>query len=114
MLANKYKLNNLINIVDLNNIQIDGNTCDIMPLGSLRKKYQAFGWKVLEMSGHNYSQIIRTLGLAKLEKKQPVVVLAKTIPGKGVTFMENKYEWHGKAPNVQETALALEELQQAK
>lgn len=114
MLANKYHLNNLINIVDLNGIQIDGNTRDIMPLGSLRKKYQGFGWKILEMSGHNYPQIIRTLRLAKLEKKQPVVILAKTTPGKGVSFMENKYQWHGKAPNVQETALALEELQQAK
>ncbi len=114
MLANKYKLNNLINIVDLNGIQIDGNTRDIMPLGSLKQKYQAFGWRVLEMSGHNYPEIIKTLRLAKAEKKQPVVILAKTIPGKGVTFMENKYQWHGQAPNVQETALALEELQQAK
>ncbi|MFA5127120.1 MAG: transketolase [Patescibacteria group bacterium] len=114
MLANKYKLNNLINIVDVNGIQIDGNTCDIMPLGSLKQKYQAFGWKVLEMPGHDYAQIIRTLRIAKSSKKQPVVILAKTIPGKGVTFMENKYEWHGKAPNVRETALALEELQQAK
>lgn len=114
MTANKYKLNNLINIVDLNGIQIDGFTRDIMPLGSLRQKYQAAGWKVWEMPGHDYPRIIRTLKLALAEKKQPVVILAKTIPGKGVSFMENKYEWHGKAPNVRETALALEELQQAK
>lgn len=113
MLANKYHLNNLTNIVDCNGIQIDGKTTDIMPLLSLRKKYESFGWKVLEMNGHNYGNIIATIKQAKNYQKGPVVILANTIPGKGVSFMENKYEWHGKAPNKEQAQKALHELKQA-
>lgn len=113
MLANKYHLNNLINIVDCNGIQIDGKTTDIMPLLSLRKKYESFGWKVLEMNGHNYGNMIATIKQAKNYSKGPVVILAHTIPGKGVSFMENKYEWHGKAPNKEQAECALRELRQA-
>ena len=113
MTANKYQLNNLINIVDCNNIQIDGKTTDIMPLLSLRKKYESFGWKVLEMNGHNYGNIIATIKQAKNYQKGPVVILAHTIPGKGVSFMENKYDWHGKAPNKEQAEKALQELRQA-
>ncbi len=113
MTANKYHLNNLTNIVDYNNIQIDGKTTDIMPLLSLRKKYESFGWKVLEMNGHNYSNIIATIKQAKNYSKGPVAILAHTIPGKGVSFMENKYEWHGKAPNKEQAQKALHELRQA-
>ncbi|MFA6253513.1 MAG: transketolase [Patescibacteria group bacterium] len=113
LLANKYHLNNLTNIVDCNGIQIDGKTNDIMPLLSLRKKYESFGWKVLEMNGHNYGNIITTIKQAKNYQKGPVVILAKTIPGKGVSFMENKYEWHGKAPNKEQAEYALHELKQA-
>jgi transketolase len=113
MTANKYHLNNLTNIVDCNNIQIDGKTTDIMPLLSLRKKYESFGWKVLEMNGHNYGNIIATIKQAKNYQKGPVAILAKTIPGKGVSFMENKYEWHGKAPDKEQAQKALHELRQA-
>lgn len=113
MTANKYKLNNLINIVDCNGIQIDGRTSDIMPLLSLRKKYESFGWKVLETKGHHYSNIISTIRQAQNHKTGPVVILAHTTPGKGVSFMENNYEWHGKAPNKEQTTKALHELRQA-
>lgn len=113
MTANKYRLNNLINIVDCNGIQIDGHTKNIMPLLSLRKKYESFGWHVLEMDGHNHKQIIATLNKARNYKSGPVAILAKTIPGKGVSFMENKYEWHGRAPRPEEAQKALQELKEA-
>jgi transketolase len=110
MFANKYRLDNLINIIDYNGIQIDGKTKNIMPLGSLKDKYQAFGWKVLEMDGHNISQIIRTLNRAREYRQAPTAIIAKTTLGKGVKFMENKYAWHGKAPNKKQTQTALEQL----
>ncbi len=110
LVAAKYKLGNLINIVDYNHIQIDGYTEDIMPLGSLKNKYLAFGWEVLETNGHNLKQIYKTLLRAKSYQKKPVVVIAKTIPGKGVKFMENKWQWHGTAPTPAEAAKALSEL----
>jgi len=110
MTAHKYKLDNLINIVDLNGIQIDGYTKDIMPLESLEKKYLAFGWRVLKMDGHNIKEIISTLNKAKNTKNKATVVLAKTTLGKGVKFMENNYDWHGKAPNEKEAQQALTEL----
>jgi transketolase len=113
MSAYKYKLNNLINIIDYNGIQIDGFTKDIMPLGSLRKKYESFGWYVLEMNGHNIKEIIKTLQQAK-QIKNPVAVIAHTTLGKGVSFMTNKFVWHGLAPNEKETRMALKELENAK
>lgn len=113
MTASKYKLNNLINIIDRNNIQIDGFTKDIMPMPNLRKKYEAFSWHVLETNGHNFKEIIKTLNQAKNIKK-PVAIIAHTTAGKGVSFMENKYPWHGKAPDQEQTKQALHELQNAK
>lgn len=113
MLANKYHLNNLINIVDCNGIQIDGYTKNIMPLLSLKKKYESFGWHVLEINGHNYNQIISALNKAKNYKSGPAVIIARTTPGKGVSFMENKYEWHGRAPKKEEAQKALHELKEA-
>jgi len=113
MTAHKYKLDNLINIIDNNGIQIDGLTKHIMPLGSLRKKYESFGWHVMEMNGHNIKNIINTLEKAKKIKK-PVAIIANTILGKDVSFMENQYVWHGKAPNEEEKNKALKELQNAK
>lgn len=113
MTAQKYKLNNLINIVDCNNIQIDGRTSDIMPLLSLRKKYEAFGWKVLETKGHDYNKIITTIKQAQQHQKGPVVILAHTTPGRGVSFMENNYRWHGQAPSQEQASQALNELRQA-
>jgi transketolase len=110
MLASKYKLSNLTVIVDRNNIQIDGYTEDIMPLDSLKAKYEAFGWYVLEIDGHNFNAIIDACNQAKTIHTQPVCIIARTIPGKGVDFMENDYVWHGKAPNPDEAKKALNEL----
>lgn len=114
MLANKHHLNNLIVIVDRNNIQIDGYTKDIMPLGSLTKKYKSFGWEVIKMNGHKMNEIVKKLKTAKEYNFGPVVVIAETVLGKGVSFMEHDFNWHGKAPNEEETKLALEELEHAK
>ncbi|MDD5750013.1 MAG: transketolase [Patescibacteria group bacterium] len=113
MAAKKFHLKNLIVIVDKNNIQIDGYTKDIMPLDPLKEKYQAFGWSVREIDGHNFSQIISALQKAR-KSVGPIAIIAKTIMGKGVSFMENKYQWHGKAPNKEEGQKALEELKNAK
>ncbi|MBT4209536.1 MAG: transketolase [Candidatus Komeilibacteria bacterium] len=113
MSAHKYKLNNLINIIDYNGIQIDGLTKHIMPLASLKQKYESFGWHVMEMNGHDIKKIITTLEKAKKIKK-PVAVIANTILGKGVSFMENQYSWHGLAPNEKEKDRALKEIQNAK
>ncbi len=109
MTAHKYKLNNLIVIVDNNGIQIDGKTKDIMPMAPLKNKYQGFGWRVLEINGHNIKQIIRALELAKQSTK-PVAIIAHTILGKGVNFMENNYVWHGQAPSQDEAQEALKQL----
>ncbi len=110
MFAAKYKLNNLLNIVDRNHIQIDGQTEIIMPLEPLREKYKAFNWRVIEINGHNFGQIINAYQEAKKNKNKPTVIIAKTIPGKGVSFMENKAEWHGKTPTEEEAKKAIEEL----
>lgn len=110
LFGGKYKLSNLTCLVDRNNIQIDGNTEDVMPLEPLADKYKAFGWHVLEVDGHNMQGIIDTVEEAKDVRDKPVVIIAHTIPGKGVSFMENKYEWHGKPPNKEEAELALKEL----
>ncbi len=114
MFAAKYKINNLTVIMDRNNIQIDGNTEDIMPLESVKAKYEAFNWHVLEINGHNFEEIINACEEAKAIENKPVLILAHTIPGKGVSFMENKFQWHGKAPNKEEAEQALEELRNAK
>jgi len=110
MFANKMKINNLVTIVDRNYIQIDGRTEDIMPLESLRDKYVAFGWHVLEIDGHSPYEIIAATNEARAIYEKPTVIIAYTIPGKGVSFMENNYLWHGKTPNEKEEKLALEEL----
>ena len=110
MLAGKEKLHNLIAIVDRNNIQIDGFTEDVMPMESLRAKWQAFNWHVLEIDGHNFEEIVAAIGQAHAIYEKPSVIIAHTIPGKGVKEFERKYEWHGKAPNKEEAAMALKEL----
>ncbi len=110
MLAAKNKLHNLTALIDRNNIQIDGFTEDIMPLENLREKYEAFNWHVLEIDGHNMQEIINAFNQAKAIFEKPTVIIAHTIPGKGVDFMENKFEWHGKPPNKEEAKLALHEL----
>ena len=110
LFCNKYKLDNLIQIVDRNNIQIDGNTEEIMPLGNLKSKYESFGWKAIEIEGNNIDQIRSALSEADNHKGSPVVIIANTIPGKGVSFMEHDYKWHGKPPSKEEAEKAMSEL----
>lgn len=110
MFAAKHRLPNLTMILDRNNIQIDGPTEDIMPLDSLRAKYEAFNWHVLEIDGNNIQDVIDACGAAKAIVEKPVCIISHTIPGKGVSFMEGKYEWHGKVPNAAEAKQALSEL----
>lgn len=112
MFASKYKLSNLIVIVDRNNIQIDGNTEDIMPLEDLRAKWESFGWHVQEIDGNNIDSIIDAAAMARAVTHQPSVILAHTIPGKGVDFMEYDYKWHGITPNDKQAKDALRKLRQ--
>lgn len=111
MFAGKYKLSQLIAFIDRNNIQIDGTTEDVMPLEDLRHKWQSFGWYVIEIDGHNMQAIIDAVNLAKAITNRPCMIIAHTIPGKGVEFMEYDYKWHGVAPNSEQTDKALVELQ---
>jgi transketolase len=114
MSAAKFKLNNLIFIIDRNRIQIDGFTEEIMPLEPLKKKLKAFGLAVIKINGNKMPAIVKAFNKAKKVKNRPVVIVAETIPGKGVLFMENNPAWHGKAPNDDETKLALKELSHGK
>ncbi|PIP75140.1 MAG: transketolase [Candidatus Levybacteria bacterium CG_4_9_14_3_um_filter_35_16] len=111
LLAGKKKLNNLIQIVDRNNIQITGFTEDIMPLEPLKKKYEAFNWNVLKVNGNNIKEFILTAMQAQAFREKPTVIIAHTVPGMGVSFMENDFTWHGKTPNETEAKRALEELE---
>lgn len=110
MAAAKYRLSNLTAVVDRNNIQIDGFTEEVMPLESLREKYEAFGWHVLEIDGHNISRFVDAAREAAAVYERPTVIIARTIPGKGVSFMERDYKWHGKPPSKEEARTALKEL----
>ncbi len=110
MFAGKNKISNLTAIMDRNNIQIDGYTENVMPLEPIRKKYESFGWHVLEINGHDFHQIISACAEAKAIYEKPTMIIAHTIPGKGVDFMEGRFEWHGKPPNKEEARLALGEL----
>ena len=110
MFAPKYKLDNLTVVIDRNNIQIDGFTENVMPLEELRAKYEAFNWQVFEVDGHNIKAFVDTVREAVAVHQKPSVIIAHTIPGKGVDFMENKFEWHGKPPNAEEAKKALAEL----
>jgi len=110
MLAGKYKLNNLIAVIDRNNIQSDGFTEEIMPLESLIDKYKSFNWHVLEVDGHNIEEFVDAVNEARVIFEKPTVIIAHTIPGKGVDFMEEDYLWHATAPNKKQAQKALEEL----
>ncbi len=110
MLAGKEKLRNVIAIVDRNNIQIDGFTEDVMPLESLCAKWESFNWHVQEINGHDFAEIANAVDEAKAIFEKPSVIIAHTIPGKGVSEFERKYEWHGKIPNKEEAIMALKEL----
>ena len=110
MFAGKYKLSQLIAFVDRNNIQIDGTTEDIMPLENLHDKWTSFGWHVLEIDGHNMREIINAVNTAKAITNRPTVIIAHTIPAKGVNFMEYDYKWHGVTPNVEQADQAMTDL----
>ncbi len=110
MFAPNKKLNNITWIIDRNNIQSDGNTEDIMPLENLKDKLESFNWFVIEIDGHNIEEIISACKMAKSITQRPTVIIAHTIPGEGVKFMENKYQWHGKVPSKIEAKEAKEEL----
>jgi transketolase len=111
MTAAKFKLNNLINIIDRNFIQIDGSTEDVMPLEPLGEKYRAFNWNVLECDGNDIAQFIQTVEKAQQSVDKPSVIVANTVPGKGVSYMEGDYTWHGKPPNKDQADEALHELE---
>lgn len=110
MLAGKEKLNNIIGIIDRNNIQIDGPTESVMPLEDLKGKWESFGWHVLEIDGNNMEAIIDACAMARAIVEKPVMIIAHTIPGKGVDFMEGDFHWHGMPPNREQAKKALHEL----
>lgn len=110
MFAGKMKLNNLTLIIDRNNIQIDGFTENVMPLEPLKEKYLSFNWEVLEVDGNNIKAFVDTVRQARSIYEKPTVIIAHTIPGMGVSFMEKDFTWHGKPPNEIEAKKALHEL----
>jgi transketolase len=114
MFAAKYKLANLTLIIDRNNIQIDGPTEQVMPLENFAAKWQAFGWHVIEIDGHNMQGIIDACNLAKSIENRPVAIIAHTIPGKGVGYMEYDFRWHGNPPGTQDVAGDPPKAEQAK
>ena len=122
MLAGKIRINNLTLIIDRNDIQIDGFTKNVMPLEPLKLKLESFNWNVNEIDGNNIHDIIYAIEIAKAEKHKPTAIIAKTIPGKGISFMENDFHWHGVTPDTKEmtgappigsqTQKAIDELEQ--
>ncbi len=114
MFAGKYRLHNLTAFIDRNNIQIDGYTEDVMPIDDLRKKYESFNWHVLEVDGHNMQAIIDACNEAKAIYEKPTVIIAHTIAGKGVDFMEERFEWHGIVPDGQDVPGAPKKGEQGK
>ena len=113
MAAAHFKINNLIAIVDYNRVQLDGTVAEIMEVEPLADKWRAFNWEVLQVDGHNLNEILPILDQAiELSKQGPVVIIARTAKGKGVSFMEGKADWHGKAPTEEEFRQALAELEQ--
>ena len=110
MASAKYKLDNLCVIVDNNNLQIDGTIDEVMSSKPIDKKFESFGFQIIKINGHDIDEIIKALEVARDIKGKPTCIIAKTIKGKGVSFMENKTEWHGKAPSEEEYKIAMEEL----
>ena len=110
MFAGKNKLSNLTGVIDRNNIQIDGMTEDVMPLDSLKEKYEAFDWHVIEIDGHNIREFVDAVDQAKAIYEKPTVIIAHTIPGKGIKEIEFDYRWHGRPPKPEEARKFLNEL----
>lgn len=105
-----YKLSNLVAILDFNGLQIDGTNDEVMAVSPVDQKFKSFGWNVLTADGHDFDDLKRVFAEAKTCGNAPTVILAKTVKGKGVSFMENQVGWHGKAPSAEERARAIEEL----
>ena len=110
MTSAKYKLDNLCVIVDNNNLQIDGDIMDVKGLNKIEEKFESFGFNVITVDGNNIEQLIDSFDRAKMKKGMPTAIIAKTVKGKGVSFMENRPEWHGKAPNEEQFNQAIKEL----
>lgn len=114
MSSSHYKLDNLCLVVDNNNLQIDGHVDEVMSIYPLDEKFKSFGFEVIKIDGHDMNQIVEAFDKAKTVKGKPTVIIAKTIKGRGVSFMENLAEWHGKAPKEEEYKLAMNELKTVK
>jgi transketolase len=114
MLASKYKLNNIVGIIDRNNIQIDGPTEVVMPLEDLKDKWESFGWHVIEIDGNNIEAVIDACSMARAIVEKPVMIIAHTVPGKGVDFMEYDFHWHGAPPNHEQAKEAIKDLRTLK
>jgi len=113
MAAAKFNLDNLCAVVDVNGLQIDGKTADVMPSEPLDKKYEAFGWNVIHVDGHDHAALIAAFEQAAAYKGKPTMLLAKTVKGKGISYMENNAGWHGKAPNAEQYEQGMNELKAA-
>ena len=111
MFAAHYNLDNLTVFLDHNHLQIDGNIADVMDPDPLDEKYAAFGWNVIKIDGHDHEQIKAALVQARQTTGCPTIIIGETVKGKGVSFMENQAGWHGKAPNAEQSAQALVELE---
>ena len=113
MTSSHYKLDNVCGIIDFNRLQIDGFCCDVKDMTSMTEKWKAFGWHTIEVDGHNVKDLMIALDKADEIKGKPTVIIAHTVKGKGVSFVENKAEWHGIAPKKDELEKALKELEEA-
>lgn len=111
MSAAQFKLDNLVAIVDNNNLQIDGELAEVMSPYPIGEKFSAFGWEVVEVDGHNYDELLSAYAKARQTKGKPTCIVAKTIKGKGVSYMENQCGWHGNAPSPEQCELAIKELE---
>lgn len=114
MLAGKERLHNIIAVIDRNNIQIDGPTEVVMPLEDLKSKWEAFGWHVIEIDGNNIEAVVDAFAMAKAIVEKPIMIIAHTVPGKGVEFMEYDFHWHGMPPNHEQAKQALKEIRTLK
>lgn len=111
MTSNKYKLDNLCVIIDNNNLQIDGKIEDVMSSYPIDEKFKSFGFQIIKIDGHNIDEILKAFEVAKNIKEKPTCIIAKTIKGKGISYMENQAQWHGKAPNEEQYKQAIKEIE---
>ena len=110
MAAAKFRTDNLVAIVDRNRLQMDGCCDDVMPMGDIAAKFKAFGWKTYEIDGHDMAEILRTIEKARKVRGKPACIVANTVKGKGVSYMEDRFEWHGKCPDADQLTCAMKEI----